>query len=77
MPEPTDMEDVARRAKIEREVREEIETDRARVEEEMGVRDRAFRALALLVALAVIVGVPAIGALAGLSVRLYCLASGR
>ena len=74
--EPTDMREVEMRAKIEREERAKLDGELEQHAESTQVRDRAMRALSVSVALVVLVLLPIIGLVVGVTVRAFGWSSG-
>lgn len=74
--EPTDMREVAMRAKIEREMGEDQDKADEQDVENAQARDRAMRALSFSVALLVLIALPLVGLVVGVAVRAFGWASG-
>lgn len=73
---PTDMAEVAERAKIREEERADLEAAYRNDATRAGERDRAMRALVLVVVVVVSFALPILSAVIGASVRLFLWAGG-
>jgi hypothetical protein len=70
------MAEVEARARLEPQIRAEVEAEIRHRDEGLAVRDQAFRALLILIALSACVVIPVFGAVIGLAVRVFLMASG-